>query len=86
MDWFFEESGFELLDDLSDATYKEKLDSIIPLKQLLQKYQPDTAQNDSYFLREFLLWGLVEYNKLSKYRLSEGFRFKDVYGGYISGL
>ncbi|WP_378188427.1 magnesium chelatase [Aquimarina sp. W85] len=86
VDWFFEESGFELLDDLPDAVYKEKIDSIIPLKQLLQKYQPDTDQLDSYFLREFLLWGLVEYNKLSKYRLSEGFRFKDVYGGYISGL
>ncbi|WP_148783313.1 magnesium chelatase [Aquimarina intermedia] len=86
IDWFFEESGFELLDDVSDQEYKAKLDAVIPLKQLLQKYHPDVAQNDSYFLKEFLLWGLVEYKKLSKYRLSEGFRFKDVYGGYISGL
>ncbi|MFT5256374.1 MAG: magnesium chelatase subunit I, partial [Candidatus Paceibacteria bacterium] len=29
---------------------------------------------------------LVEMKKLSKYNLSDGIRFKDMYGGYISGL
>lgn len=37
-------------------------------------------------MKEFLLWGLVEYKKLSKHRLTEGFHFNDLYGSYISGL
>ncbi len=86
INWFFEESGFELLDDLSDQEYKAKLDAIQPLDDLIKKYQSDTKKEDHYFIKEFLLWGLVEYKKLSKHRLSEGFQFNDLYGSYISGL
>ncbi len=86
INWFFEESGVELLEDISDAKYKEKLDSIPPLNDLIKEYQPDISNHDSYFMKEFLLWGLVEYKKLSKHKLSEGFHFKDLYGSYISGL
>lgn len=84
--WFFEESGFELLDDVSEKEYTSKLDSITPLNNLIKKYQSDLTKEESYFMKEFLLWGLVEYKKLSKHRLSEGFHFKDLYGSYISGL
>ena len=84
--WFFEESGFELLDDIPEKEYMEKLDSIEPLNQLIKEYQEDLDKKDTYFMKEFLLWGLVEFKKLSKYRLSEGFGFKDLYGSYISGL
>ncbi|WP_034920734.1 hypothetical protein [Gillisia sp. CAL575] len=86
VEWFFAESGFELLDDLSEKEYKERLDSIPPLNQLIDKYQSDISKEDSYFLKEFVLWGLVEYKKLNKYRSTEGMQFKDLYGSYISGL
>jgi len=86
VEWFFAESGFELLDDLTDAQYKEKLDSIAPLNELIKKYQPEISEEDKYFLKEFLLWGLVEFKKLNKHRFSEGMQFKDLYGSYISGL
>ncbi|MGY3793597.1 magnesium chelatase [uncultured Aquimarina sp.] len=86
IDWFFEESGFELLDEIPEAEYIEKLDAIKPLNDLLNKYQEDIDKKDSYFMKEFLLWGLVEHKKLSKYRLSEGFRFRDLYGSYINDL
>lgn len=86
VEWFFAESGFELIDDISDKEYKEKLDSIPPLNDLIQKYQSDFPAEDKYFLKEFLLWGLVEFQKLNKYRLTTGIRFKDLYGSYISGL
>jgi len=86
IDWFFEESGFELLDEISEKTYCEKLDEIKPLQDLILEYQGDLDKKDSYFMKEFLLWGLVEHKKLSKYRLSEGFRFKDLYGSYINDL
>jgi magnesium chelatase subunit I len=84
--WFFNGDGFELLDDYDDATYKEKLDSVKPLDILLADYQPDIDKRDVYFEKEFILWGLVQFKKLSKYRYSEGMQFKDPYGSYISGL
>ncbi|WP_026934191.1 sigma 54-interacting transcriptional regulator [Christiangramia echinicola] len=86
IEWFFESSGFELPDDLPDADYKEKLDSIAPLNKLLEKYQPELKEEDKYFMKEFLLWALVEHKKLSKQRFSKGLQFKDLYGSYISGL
>jgi len=84
--WFFEGSGFELLDDLTDLEYKKILDAVTPLNSLLKEYQPDAKKEDHYFLKEFVLWGLVQFKKLSKYRFTEGVQFKDPYGSYISGL
>ncbi|APU66787.1 magnesium chelatase [Christiangramia flava] len=86
VEWFFESSGFELPDDLSEKEYREKLDSIKPLEDLVNKYQPDVKEKDRYFMKEFILWSLVEYKKLSKKRFSKGLQFKDLYGSYISGL
>ena len=86
IEWFFESSGFELPDNLTDKEYREKLDSVEPLNKLIEKYQPEIAKEDSYFLKEFLLWGLVEHKKLSKHRFQKGLQFKDLYGSYISGL
>ncbi|PJJ08068.1 magnesium chelatase subunit I [Flavobacterium sp. 1] len=86
LDWFFTESGFELLDDCTDEEYKTILDSITPLDKLIEKYQPQLEKRDRYFMKEFILWGLVEYKKLSKDRISEGYQFKDIFGSYISKL
>ncbi|MAW94701.1 MULTISPECIES: magnesium chelatase [unclassified Leeuwenhoekiella] len=84
--WFFDQADFRLLDDLSEAEYKKTLDSITPLEELINSHQPDLEPKDKYFMKEFVLWALVEYKKLSKYRLSDGMRFNDLYGSYIKGL
>lgn len=84
--WFFEESGFELLDTLTDQEYHEKLSMIEPLEALIQKYVPDVSPMDQDFYKEFVLWALSEFKKLSRHHLGDGLHFKDVYGGYISGL
>ncbi|MFV8353419.1 magnesium chelatase [Flavobacterium sp. XS2P14] len=86
IEWFFVESGFELLDDCSDAEYERILSSIVPLEVLIKKYQPQLEKEDKLFMKEFILWGLVEYKKLSKDRFSEGYQFKDIYGSFISKL
>jgi magnesium chelatase subunit I len=75
-----------LLDDASDVEYKMQLDAVKPLEDLIQKYQPKISIEDNYFLKEFVLWGLVEYNKLSKDRVEEGYQFKDLYSNYINKL
>ncbi|WP_040278110.1 sigma 54-interacting transcriptional regulator [Psychroserpens damuponensis] len=85
--WFFnQQEGFEILDDLRDKEYKSMLDSVSPLDDLLGEYQPKLSKEDSYFVKEFVLWALVEYKQLSKYRFTEGIQFKDPYGSYISGI
>ena len=86
LEWFFTETGFELLDDASDEEYQKQLDSVTPLEDLIQKYQPNFLKEDKYFLKEFVLWGLVEYDKLSKDRVNEGYQFKDLYSNYINKL
>jgi len=85
--WFFNNNeGFELVDDLNDKVYQSLLNSVTPLDMLLQEHQPKVSKNESYFVKEFVLWGLTEYKKLSKYRYSEGIQFKDPYGSFISDL
>ena len=86
LEWFFAETGFELLDDATDETYQKQLDAIQPLEDLIQKYQPEFPIQDKYFLKELILWGLVEYNKLSKDRVAVGYQFKDLYSSYINKL
>ena len=86
LDWFFTENGFELFDDCSDEEYKTTLDSVTPLNDLIEKYQSELSSEDKYFMKEFVLWGLVEFKKLSKDRFSEGYQFKDIFGSYISRL
>lgn len=87
LSWFFQQSeGFELLDDFTDEEYKRTLDSIPQLNRMVKEYQPKFPKDDTYFLKELLLWGLVSHKKLSKHRFSEGYQFKDLYGSFISGL
>ena len=86
IDWFFNESGFELLDDATEDSYCRTLDAIIPLEVLIKKYQPELPREDYYFMKEFVLWSLVEYDKLSKDRLVSGYHFKDKFGSYFSQL
>jgi magnesium chelatase subunit I len=86
IEWFFAESGFELMDEISDKEYRKALESIPALDKLIDKYQPKVAKEDRYFLKEFILWGLVEYKRLNKFRFAEGMQFKDMYGSYIEGL
>lgn len=86
LEFFFENSDFELLDDLSEKEYQKQLDSIQPLVDLVKKYQPSLKKEDQYFVMEFVLWSLVEHKKLSKDRFTEGYQFRDLLGSYLSGL
>lgn len=86
VEWFFTESGFALPDECPEVEYKRILDEVAPLSKLIATFQSNAPKEDQYFLKEFALWGLVEYKKLSKNRIEKGFQFKDMYGSYISKL
>ena len=84
--WFFNASKFEILNGISEKEYQKKLLSIDPLNKLLKEYQPEALKEDIYFLNEFILWGLVEFKKLSKVEYSEGIEIQDPYGDYIKNI
>jgi magnesium chelatase subunit I len=86
LDWFLNQSDFQLLDDLSEVDYQVALEKIAPLEALVYKYLPDTSVADKYFWMELVLWALVEYEKLSKDRFTEGYQFKDVLGDFLKGI
>ena len=41
----------------------------------------DVSKEDVYFMKEFVLWGLVSYDKLSKDRIVDGYQFSDIVTG-----
>jgi len=84
--WFFNESKFEILNGVSEKEYQKKLLSIEPLNKLLKEYHPEALKEDIYFLNEFVLWGLVQFKKLSKVEYSEGIEIQDPYGDYIKNI
>ncbi|ASV32176.1 MoxR family ATPase [Maribacter cobaltidurans] len=84
--WFFQGEGFELLDDFTDEEYKRALDGIPALNALIKTYQPDYPEEDVYFLKELLLWGLVSHKKLNKQRFAEGYQFKDLYSSFLKDI
>ena len=84
--WFFNESKFEILNGISEKEYQKKLLSIEPLNKLLKEYHPEALKEDIYFLNEFVLWGLVQFKKLSKVEYSEGIEIQDPYGAYIKNI
>ena len=84
--WFFNESKFEILNGISEKEYQKKLLSIEPLNNLLKEYHPEALKEDIFFLNEFVLWGLVQFKKLSKVEYSEGIEIIDPYGDYIKNI
>jgi magnesium chelatase subunit I len=86
VNWFFESDAFELADESNEETYVKTLFSVEPLVILLNKYQPNVAPVDVPFLMEFVLWSLVEFKQLSKYRTAGGTAFNDSFNNYIKGL
>jgi len=83
-DWFGNGATVDLLNDIPDEEYKEKLRKIPGLKDLVSKYQPGLSGNMQYFLMEFALHGLAEYSMLSKKQLASGLQFKDLLSGMFS--
>ena len=84
--WFFNDNELFLEDTLDDSLYRDSLDNLPDIKNILNTHQPDCNEKDKYFIMEFLLWGLEANKRLTKYRTLEGFQFKDALGSYISGL
>jgi len=85
-EWFYKEEAVELLDDMDDGYFQNQLDVIKPLNDLIKKYYPDYNEKDVYFIKEFVLWALVELKILNKERFTKGFQFNDPMSNYMKGI
>ena len=86
INWFLQESNFEILDEFTEEEYQAQMERIVPLNKLIDTYQPEILDQDKNFMKELVLWALVEFKKLSKKRFSEGFTFNDLVNGYWSDV
>lgn len=76
-EWFINNPGFELLNEMPTNEFNKALDSIKPLTAIIQKFQPNAHKEDIHFMKEFVLWALVEYKKLAKKGFVDGYEFED---------
>lgn len=75
--WFMEENDFELTNDSKDKEYAKQLDKIKPMDEALKQYINTVDKNERTFLKELILWGLVEYKQLTKRKFEAGISFED---------
>ncbi|RVU26896.1 magnesium chelatase [Sandaracinomonas limnophila] len=78
IDALYAEGGLVLYDECDAKEYQSTLGSVKELDQLIEKFQKNTGKADRDFLKEFILWALVAYNKLGKERFTNGFQFRDL--------
>ena len=83
--WFVESNSFELANNASDESYSKQLKKITPMQDILDAYAAEYSKQEQLFLRELLLWGLVEYKQLSKRKLDSGISFQDEILGSLYG-
>jgi magnesium chelatase subunit I len=86
LNWFFQDNALYLEDSMSDDAFEKQLNAIVPLKDLIKKQYPKLDPKERWFFMEFLLWGLVSFEKLNKARTDEGLQFKDALGSFIRDL
>lgn len=75
--WFMENNSYALMNTLNDEEYASELNKISPLDEAILKYAAKEDEKEKLFLKELLLWGLVEYKRLSKRKVNHGIEFQD---------
>lgn len=84
VNWFVENDAFELTLAANNAEYAAALNRVSPLEEILNDLQPNVKkEEDKLFLKELILWMLVEKEKLSKSQQTTGYSIKDNLGDFL---
>jgi magnesium chelatase subunit I len=78
VDWFRVGNTIDILNDSSDATYQQQLETIVGLAQFVERVYPSMLGREKLFMMEFVLHGLAEFSLISKKTLEKGLTFKDL--------
>jgi magnesium chelatase subunit I len=84
INWFGAGNSLNLLDDITNEEYKEALNSIPGLRQVVKQFHKDISENQTLLYMEFVLHGLAEFSLVSKAFLEKGFEFKDMFNSLFS--
>ncbi|MCY7350316.1 MAG: magnesium chelatase [Cytophagaceae bacterium] len=76
--WFGDGNVIDILNDLSDKDYRNRLLTIDGLDDLVEQFHPKIKGSEKLFLMEFALHGIAEFSLLSKKQLEHGLQFKDL--------
>lgn len=77
-EWFGDGNTIDLLHDMSQQEFEQKLKSVPGLSELIQDLHKNQDAVTKLFLMEFALHGLAEYSLISKHHLTAGLQFKDL--------
>lgn len=82
LDWFVLNPMIELPNSVNDEEYNSILGSIEPLQKLMEEYCPDLPDSENGFMKEVILWALVEFQRLDKKESASVFQFQTaIFGG-----
>lgn len=84
INWFGSGNSLNILDDITDEQYKEALNSVPGLREVVKQFHKDISQNQTLLYMEFVLHGLAEFSLVSKGFLEKGFEFKDMFNSLFS--
>jgi magnesium chelatase subunit I len=76
--WFGGGNKVDLLNDSSDADYRQALDEVAGLRKLVEQTLPQLKKDETYTYMELVLHGLAEYNILNKDILESSLSFRDL--------
>ncbi len=77
--WFSDANNVALIDDLPLKEYKDALNSVAGLRDIVKTFHPKLSENQQLLLMEFILHGLAEFSQLNKGFLDNGFAFSDMF-------
>lgn len=80
----FDAGSVDLLSDASDKLYRNTLEEVPGLFELLRAKQPKLDADDQAIWAEFILYGLAEHSRLNRDTLVDAIRFSDLLGSVFS--
>ncbi len=85
IDWFAKGNELVLLQDETDAAYKERLYQVDGLYGAVKQYYPNAGETEIMLLMEFLLHGLSEFSLINKKGVEMGgYSFGDILGSMMN--
>ncbi|MES2621857.1 MAG: magnesium chelatase [Bacteroidota bacterium] len=84
LEWFAENNEVDILLGYTDKEYKQTLDSIPALNELVAQLNIKLPANEKYLMKEFILHALAEHSQIGKAHLERGVQFKDLFGSVFS--
>lgn len=84
INWFASGNNLDLMLELNQKEYADKLESVTGLKKLVNELHPSLNKEDKLVFMEFALHGLADFSLIGKNRLETGHQFKDLFASMFS--